>query len=313
MPVSPENARASALQYANRVVAQAGAAKATDRATRAASRNQRRTRGRISLAPVSLGRDLNTQTIDWRVPDPTPAAYRDPEKPLQTVPAKVNARVDILFNELVNKRIDEPLFCTGRLIQAVFEKAQGRVGGGGWQGGDRVDAKTAQELNIIRALETANEVKALEAKIIRQTGIPAARMLRRILIDGVSLQQEADRQGKGTEYGRRQVAGHFRIILGYAAGAFEAHGSSARQRDTDPWIEGRRGTDRASDGLVRGERAEFIGCEETDENGVCVPEGQGYRIEDDPSGERRWQPDSKRKGLVEGAQSRLRRQGGVRR
>lgn len=310
------NPKQSALALADRVTALAGERKASARAAQTEARQQRRRRrAQVSLAPVRLGRDEAIDPAQVRVPDPWP----DPaDLAPSTVPATINRRVDILQQELSNGRINDAQFRTGRIIQTVFEKAMGRVGGGGWSGGDKVDAWAAHELAVLRGLQTAEEVRKVEAKIIRQVGIVGARMLRAILVDRMSLGAYAEARGKSTEHGKKMVAGQFRMLLEDAAEAWAAHGASRAELDADPWVEPpaddpkavRRSTNRAADTLVRGERAEPSDVE-TDVSGFVVPPGKGYRLGADPDG--RWTPDAKRRRMDGEAQSRLRRAGSARR
>jgi len=286
-----------ALALADRVIAKAGAVKAAARTAKASARSTRRGRSsaRVSLAPVRLGRDEAIEPIETRIEDPAPWWQRDPDAPLATAPATINRRVDLLQQELANKRIDEAQFRTGRIVQAVFEKAMGRVGGGGWNIGGSSDAWTTHELAVIRGLETAEQVRAIQAKIERAVGMVGARMLRRLLVDRVSLQDYADERGKGSEHGRKMVAAQFRFLLEDVAEAWAARGASRSQRDADPWTEERRSTDLLSDTLVRGERSAPLPGEEVDVAGVRAPPGKGYRVGADPGN--RWVPDVKRRRL----------------
>lgn len=290
--------RNAALALADRVVTRAGAAKAAERTAKASARSTRRGRSsaRVSLAPVGLGRDAAIEPVQTRVEDPAPWWQRDPDAPLATAPATINRRVDLLQQELSNKRIDDAQFRTGRIVQAVFEKAQGRVGGGGWDMGGSSDAWAAHELAVIRGLETAEQVRAIEAKIVRAVGVVGARMLRRLLVDGVSLSDYAAERGKGSEHGRKMVAAQFRFLLEDVAEAWAARGASRTERDADPWTDERRTTDREADTLTRGERPTGGASDvDHDVNGVRVPPGKGYRLSADPGG--RWVPDVKRRRL----------------
>jgi len=110
------NLRPSAVAYADRIIAQAGTAKAAARAVQTEARTQRRRRrAQITLPQLRLGRDEAIEPVEVRVPDPWPNPG-DPAPP--TVPATVNRRVDILQNEFSNKRISESQFRTG--LFAVF-------------------------------------------------------------------------------------------------------------------------------------------------------------------------------------------------
>lgn len=156
--------REAGVALADRVLAQAQAAREAERAGRASTRSgRRRARAQhVSLAPVTA-RDLDVDIVERRVDDPWPDPARtDPLGPKPQVRVAVNRRVDILEQELANKRIDEAEYRVGRLVQAVFERAMGRVGGGGWSQGDRVDAALAHELAVLHGLETGEKVRALE-------------------------------------------------------------------------------------------------------------------------------------------------------
>jgi hypothetical protein len=338
MSASSSNLRQSAFALADRVAALAGQKKTAERAAQTEARQQRRRRrAQVSLAPVRLGRDEAIEPVEkqrvliqdrsgTRVVD-RPCTVADPWPDpgvMNPPPVRVtlNRRVDILQQELSNGRITEVMFRTGRIIQQTFEKAMGRVGGGGWGGGDKVDTWTAHELAVIRGLQTADEARAVEAKIVRQIGIVGARMLRAILIDRMSLSAYAEARGKSTEHGKKMVAGQFRMLLEDASEAWAAHGASRAERDADPWAEPpadnpkaiRRSTNRTADTLVRGERAASCGdIVDTDVNGVAVPLGKGFRVTQDHTGDGRWMPDAKRRRLDGEAHGRLRRAGGARR
>ncbi len=139
-------------------------------------------------------------------------AVPDPYDPGERLQATVNRRVDILEQERSHGRITEAAYLTGRVVQAVFERAGGRSGGG-WREGARVDAATAHELAIIRALDSAHALEAYLRRISRLVGEVGARFLRAVLADGISLGAYATGVGKGGNRGANQVRGHFRIVL----------------------------------------------------------------------------------------------------
>jgi len=218
------------------------------------------------------------------VDDPTPAANRDPSKPPLPVQATVNRRVDLLETEFGNRRITDAMFRNGRIIQALFEKLAGSVGGSNWTGGDRVDAFTAHELQIISKQLTIENARKEIARIERAIGTTGTRFLRRLLTEGQTFEKEAADRGKGGDRGKAQITAHFRLLLENVTEAWEARGATGQE--------------------IRGEAPDPASTEETDANGVIVRPGQGYRIAQDPA--RRWVPAERRTRLEGTAERRLR-------
>jgi hypothetical protein len=266
---------------------------------------RRRSRAQhVSLAPVTAA-DRYVVPVERRVDDPWPDPDRaNPLGPPPQVKVAVNRRVDLLEEELSNKRIGEAEYRAGRLAQAAFEAAQGRVGGSSWSQGDRVDQWQAHELAIIRGLQTAEAARAMVARIERAIGAVPARFLRRMLTEGGTFAAEAVERGRDSARGRSQIAERFRFLLETLAEAWGARGASRGELDAvDPWPEepgDRRSTSRSTDRRVRGTPAARTGPE-TDVNGFVVPAGKGYRLGDNPPG--RWTPPTRRKGLERAAKA----------
>jgi hypothetical protein len=277
-------ARRTGVQLADRVIAQAQAAREAQRTTRAVSRASRRRSRAVTLPMVTLGRDLYVEPVQRMVDDPTPEANRDPGKPPLPVQATVNKRVDLLEIERGNNRINEGMFRNGRIIQALFERIEGGVGGCNWQGTDRIDAFTAHELQIINKQVTIESARKEIARVERAIGTTGTRFLRRMLTQGQTFEKEANDRGKGGDRGKAQIAAHFRLLLENITEAWEARGTAGQP--------------------IRGEAPDPTSTEETDVNGVIVRPGQGYRLAQDPA--RRWTPPERRTRLEGAAERRLR-------
>lgn len=212
----------------------------------------------IRLAPLTA-RLADVEIGTKSVPAPyQPGLY-------ETVP--YNRRVDVLEEERANHRISVSQYETGRIIQAIFERASGaKLGSGGWSQGGSRDQTIAHELQIIYAIEDAETVKRYVTRVERAIGTVGTRFLRQILADRVSFAQYAAARGKAGERGLAQVAGHFRILLEGLDDAWAARGATVLEADAEGEMHPR----------IRAEGATPEACE-TDERGRMVPRGHGHR------------------------------------
>ncbi|KAA2237694.1 hypothetical protein [Salinarimonas soli] len=257
----------------------------------ATTRDKRR---RARQQHAKTARDTEIEVVEHRVEDPWPDPARDPLLAPQRVPVAFNRRVDLLEVERAHKRITEAEYCTGRLVQAVFERAMGQVGGGGWNAGDKVDAALKHELTVIYALDTAEKVQGLVQRIERAVGTVGTRFLRQVLVGRVSFAQYAAQRGKGGDRGTSQVAGHFRFLLEDLSEAWAARGVAAGE---GALTEDGRGTDRRRETAIRGHQELAGEGEEFDAAGTQVPVGKGFRLANDAGAVDRWRPAAKRKQL----------------
>lgn len=181
--------------------------------------------------------------------------------------APFNRRVDVLEEEISNRRISTSQYEIGRIIQAVFERASGaRLGSGRMGEGGSRDQTIANELKVIYAIEDAATVRRYVSRIERVIGTVGARFLRQILADGTTFAQYAEARGKGGERGRNQIGEHFRLLLEGLDDAWAARGAAIFEEDAKGEVHPR----------ILAQRAQREATE-TNERGCVVPQGQGYR------------------------------------
>jgi len=189
------------------------------------------------------------------------AAVPDPLEPNRRLKATVNRRVDILEQERSHRRITEAAYLTGRVAQAIFERASG-ARSPSFNPGDRVDTTLARELSTIMAIEDARAIAAYEKWIVSVLGRLDTRILIFILKDRKSFAQLADLRGRNGRQGTAYYADRFRDAL-----EMLAHALAARGKERAP---------------IRGERNTAVPGEEYDRNGILVPEGEkGFRVAED--------------------------------
>jgi hypothetical protein len=144
--------------------------------------------------------------------DTTVAVVPDPFSAKDRIAVTVNRRVDLLEYEYSNRRLTEAAYRTGRIVQATFERATGRSQSS-WSLGDRVDAWSAKEMQMISSLQRAEAVQTMMARIVRSVGQIGARFLRAILSEGKTYEQLAEARGRTSERGRTAAAERFRTLL----------------------------------------------------------------------------------------------------
>ena len=163
----------------------------------------------------------NAFTAVVAVPDPTPDPYGPRD---ERVIATVNRRVDILETERAAGRISDAAYRVGRIVQAVFERARGVGPRGLWNPGDRVNAAWQHEIAIVHAITDARRVRIYKERIRAALGMIDARLIERVLGDGLSYAECAALQGKAGERGISYVATRFRDALEALADAWAAKG-----------------------------------------------------------------------------------------
>jgi len=189
-----------------------------------------------------------------------PVILADPSAPGEEICAILNRRVDILEYEKAHHRITEQQYCLGRIVQAVFERASGRIGSGGFNAGSRVDQVTANELRMIYAVDDARRVSAFVERIARALGPLDTRLLRQILGERLTFAQCAAARGRAGRQGTAYYADRFRDALSALVEAWAA--------------KGRAQVDATGERRISGQRAAPTG-EETDAAGIVVPPGHG--------------------------------------
>lgn len=155
----------------------------------------------------------------------TTGKVADPYSPKEQIAVSINRRVDILEWEYSHGRLTEAAYRNGRIIQYAFERASGRSQSS-WSMGDRVDAFSAKELQILTALEKAEELTALMVRIVKSVGQIGARMLRSVLAEGRTYEQLAADRGRTGERGRTAAADQFRTLLEDLSEDWAAKGQS---------------------------------------------------------------------------------------
>jgi hypothetical protein len=158
-----------------------------------------------------VGRPVPSQNVRTAI-----AAVPDPEDPKHRILATVNRAVDLLEEERSKGRIKEDAYRVGRLIQAIGEAAPG-IRGSNWSGGDRVDVTRAHNEAVMAGLYHARRLAELEQHMLRRIGEENAKMLRAILVDGLTFRDWAKRMGRRGPRGEAFAAGNFRAQLEYVA------------------------------------------------------------------------------------------------
>jgi hypothetical protein len=152
----------------------------------------------------------------------TVGVVQDPYSPKEKIAVSVNRRVDLLEWEYSHGRLSEAAYRTGRIVQAIFERATGRSQSS-WSAGDRVDAFCAKELQILTALEKAEAIRHHMARIVTAIGQVGARFLRDILGENKTYSEMAAARGQtDTSF----TAKRFRNLLEDLAEEWAAVGQS---------------------------------------------------------------------------------------
>jgi hypothetical protein len=124
----------------------------------------------------------------------TVGVVANPLDPREKIAVAVNRKIDILEWEYSHGRLSEAAYRNGRIIQSIFERATGRSQSS-WSLGDRVDAYSAKEMQIITSLEKAETVNAYMVRIVKAIGQVGARFLRDVLAESKTYAQLAAARG----------------------------------------------------------------------------------------------------------------------
>jgi hypothetical protein len=133
---------------------------------------------KVTKAPAIAAK---VELMTAAVPDPIPDPNRKVSKlGVAAVRAQINRRVDILEHERSHKRITAAAYRTGRVAQAVFERAH--LGGAStWAEGSRVDTSRAKEMAIVRKLLNSRTIKAHLEWIRDVLGSTDAEVVRQVI------------------------------------------------------------------------------------------------------------------------------------
>lgn len=303
----PHGAGPDPLKYADRAIARAETLKAQKQSTTPREPTGRRRRRSVREKHLRLGRDRAIDQVERRVDDPY--------APGTTVATGFNRRVDLLENDLSHRFIGPQEHALGRLMQAVLERASGRVGSGGFTGGDKVDAFVAHELAIILAVDDARACTRYLERVERELGGFDAMLLRKVLGERMSYQDLAAHLGKPGRDGTRYYAERFRDALKILVAKWAARGKRVMVEDTTLLAPAAPGAPReraTTAPQIRAARADALPREDVDVAGVVVPEGKGFRVADDVGAVNRWRPAERRRPLEDqGAERLARRRGRV--
>lgn len=289
------------LSYADRSIARAETLRAEQKRTTPREPTGRRRRRGVREQHLRLGRDLAIDPVERRVDDPF--------APGERVVTGFNRRVDILENELAHGRLTPQDHALGRLMQAVLERASGRVGSGGFTGGDKVDAFVAHELAIILATDDARACTRYLQRVELALGGFDTMLIRKVLGERMGFADLAAHLSKPGRDGTRYYGERFRDALKLLVEKWAARGKRILVEDDrvllapeTPDAPRRRG---AVLPQIRGERAEAQPDEDVDVTGVVVPAGKGFRVANDVGAVNRWRPAERRKSLEGDAGERL--------
>jgi hypothetical protein len=153
----------------------------------------------------------------------TVGVVQDPYDPKGKILVTVHRRVDVLEEELANRRIEPADYHTGRKCQAIFERAAGRSGPSWNLEPSRSDPVIARELSMIYGLDNARAVEALMLDIAKVIGIVGTRRLRSLL-EGATFAEMAAARGKSGARAVHGVAQQFRWDLEDLTRAWAAKG-----------------------------------------------------------------------------------------
>jgi hypothetical protein len=208
--------------------------------------------------PISVANARAGQTITALGDAHAVIAVPDPYDPAARIQATVHRNVDVLEYERSRNFITVSEYETGRIVQAVLERAEGsHIGSPGFEPSGSRDVTLKNHLRMARNIDDARVVRDLMAKIEGAVGASGARALRAFLTHEQSFAAYAAARGKESRREVGHVAWYFRSLLQAVDEAFAAHGA-------------RNTVERAFRGA-----AESVS---TDERGRVVPKGQGFRF-----------------------------------
>jgi len=149
----------------------------------------------------------------------------DPMEAKASSIVSVNLRTDLLEWEYSHRQLSEAAYRTGREIQGLWERAT-RIMGSSWD--DSSGGPPASSADRLAAkMELAEQIAALEKRIVRAIGMVGYRRLRSHLAHGLTFAQAAIKDGKGD--GREAIkfaAKRFRHYLEDLAEEWAARGAA---------------------------------------------------------------------------------------
>ena len=197
------------------------------------------------LLPTGLGQavpSMNAKTATVSVVDPF-------DNGVSRIQATVSINVDILEKERAHTRISEAAYLTGRILQEKFERAS-HLGGSNWMGTSKQDPMMQQELRVLSAIISAEDVTKTLARIRSRLGHIDARLIQRVLGDRMSFGQCAEVTGKNGERGASYIGARFREALEDLAQAWTAKGALQPAPDDKHAL--------AADGMVDRQRRSMV-------------------------------------------------------
>ena len=126
--------------------------------------------------------------------------------------ATVNRRVDVLEEERSHNLISEAAYRNGRTVQGILERA-GRIGGSNWAGASRKDPAEVRDTHAQRMIDDGRVAEGWRRRIRDRLGIIDARLIDRVLADGLSYAECASLIGRSGDRGKSYVAARFRDAL----------------------------------------------------------------------------------------------------
>lgn len=133
-------------------------------------------------------------------------------------------RVDLLQIEADHHRISPEALKAGNAIRDVLER-QRSVTGQHW--GDRVDSSLRPDAASLRALEVSRQAASTMERVTRAVGPIDARIIRRVLGDGLSFEELAVAEGKAGARAVGYLAARFRDGLEEIGRAYVAVGKAS--------------------------------------------------------------------------------------
>jgi len=119
----------------------------------------------------------------------------------------INAQTDPLEYEYSRGRMSEAAYRAGRIYQRILERSGQMPTGSQWRQGDRVDAATAHELAIIRAIETATAAVRMLDDLRPIIGMMGERILYMALIERKPLSDISQRMTQSNDRHATRWAG----------------------------------------------------------------------------------------------------------
>lgn len=138
--------------------------------------------------------------------------------------ASSRRRVDLLAYEHDHGRLSPMALAAGRGIEVALGRLH-RSGGSAWA--ERVDVSHQGDAGVMQNIEAARQVERVMDRVSAIVGTIDARLIRRILGDGVGFEQAAALEGKAGTRGTGYVAARFRDALEELAQASRVVGAVA--------------------------------------------------------------------------------------